>query len=76
MEKRSTHYGDVSKWVEKVINSCETRDQLFSAKRLLNNFEDKLKRDLGYINISGIIDPINVTWKIKNRELMEKSFKS
>jgi hypothetical protein len=72
MEKRSTHYGDVSKWIEKVINSCETRDQLFVAKKLLNNFEDKLIRDLGCINISSIIDPISFTWKIKLIELREK----
>jgi hypothetical protein len=75
MEKRSTHYGDVSKWIEKVIDSCETRDQLFSAKRLIYNFQDKLIRDLGYINVSTIIDPINVTWKIRLREVTEKSFK-
>lgn len=75
MEKRSTHYGDVSNWIEKVINSCETRDQLFSAKRLIYNFQDKLIRDLGYINVSTIIDPINVTWKIRLREVTEKSFK-
>ena len=75
MEKRSTHYGDVSKWIEKVIDSCETRDQLFSAKRLIYNFQDKLIRDLGYINVSTIIDPINVTWKIRLRKVTEKSFK-
>ena len=22
MEKRSTHYGDVAKWIKKVIDSC------------------------------------------------------
>lgn len=75
MEKRSTHYGDVSKWIEKVINSCETRDQLFSAKRLIYNFQDKLIRDLGNINVSTITDPIDVTWRIRLREVSEKSFK-
>jgi len=73
MEKRSTHYGDVSNWIEKVINSCETRDQLFSAKRLIYNFQDKLIRDLGYFNQSTIISPIEVTWKIKFQELSKKT---
>jgi hypothetical protein len=73
MEKRSTHYGDVSKWVEKVINSCETMQQLVVAKKLLNNFEDKLIRDLGYFNQSTIINPIEITWDIKFKELSKKT---
>jgi hypothetical protein len=73
MEKRSTHYGDVSKWVEKVINSCETMQQLVVAKKLLNNFEDKLIRDLGYFNQSTIISPIEITWDIKFKELSKKT---
>ena len=73
MEKRSTHYGDVSKWVEKVINSCETMQQLVVAKKLLNNFEDKLIRDLGYFNQSTIILPIEITWDIKFKELSKKT---
>ena len=44
MEKRSTHYGDVAKWIEKVIDSCETREQTFTAKRLIRNFEKQLMR--------------------------------
>jgi hypothetical protein len=44
MEKRSTHYGDISKWVEKVINSCETYQQTFGAKMLVRNFEKQLRR--------------------------------
>jgi len=44
MEQRSTHYGDVAKWIEKVIYSCETREQTFTAKRLIRNFEKQLMR--------------------------------
>lgn len=44
MEKRSTHYGDVAKWIEKVIDSCETYQQTFSAKQLIRNFEKQLMR--------------------------------
>ena len=45
MEKRSTHYGDVEKWVKKVIDSCETYQQTFGAKSLIKNFEDQMKRN-------------------------------
>lgn len=45
MEKRSTHYGDVAKWIEKVINSCETWGQTLTARKLINNFRDQLMRD-------------------------------
>jgi hypothetical protein len=45
MEKRSTHYGDVEKWVRKVIDSCETYQQTFGAKSLIKNFEDQMKKN-------------------------------
>ena len=44
MDKRSNHYGDVAKWIEKVIDSCETYQQTFSAKQLVINFEKQLMR--------------------------------
>lgn len=42
MEKRSKHYGDVSKWIEKVIDSCETYQQTFAVKKLITNFSKQL----------------------------------
>ena len=45
MEKRSNHYGDVAKWIEKVIDSCETYQQTFIVKKLIRNFENQLMRD-------------------------------
>ena len=44
MEKRSTHYGDVAKWIEKVIDSCETYQQTFTVEKLIRNFEKQLIR--------------------------------
>lgn len=44
MDKRSNHYGDVAKWIEKVIDSCETYQQTFTAKQLVRNFEKQLMR--------------------------------
>jgi hypothetical protein len=45
MEKRSTHYGDVQKWIEKVIDSCETYEQTRSARVLVWNFEKQMIRN-------------------------------
>jgi hypothetical protein len=45
MEKRSTHYGDVQRWIEKVIDSCETYEQTHSARVLVWNFEKQMKRN-------------------------------
>ena len=43
MENRSTHYGDVSNWIEKIIDSCETYQQTFTAKKLITNFAKQLR---------------------------------
>jgi hypothetical protein len=45
MEKRSNHYGDVSKWIEKVIDSCETYQQTFVVKKLISNFRKQLMKN-------------------------------
>ena len=42
MENRSKHYGDVSNWIEKIIDSCETIEQTFTAKKLIKNFKKQL----------------------------------
>jgi hypothetical protein len=44
MEKRSNHYGDVAKWIEKVIDSCETYRQTFTVNKLIRNFRDQLMK--------------------------------
>lgn len=38
MEKRSKHPGDITKWIEKVFNSCTNMSQLLTAERLLSQF--------------------------------------
>lgn len=45
MEKRSAHYGDVEKWVRKVIDSCETYQQTCSVKSLIRNFGSQMSRN-------------------------------
>ena len=41
----SNHYGDVQKWVEKVIDSCQTYDHTRSTKFLVWNFEKQMVRN-------------------------------
>lgn len=40
MEKRSRHYGDVSNWIGKVIDSCKTREQIFNCQKLISNLDN------------------------------------
>jgi hypothetical protein len=43
MEKRSNHYLDVFRWIEKVIDSCKTYPQTIVARRLIDNYENSMK---------------------------------
>jgi hypothetical protein len=38
MAATSKHYGDVALWIEKVIDSCETKEQDRAARNLINQF--------------------------------------
>ena len=41
MNKNEVHYGDLIKWVYKVIDSCQTREQIRTAERLIDNFSEQ-----------------------------------
>ena len=53
-KKTSTnpHYGDVVRWIEKVIDSCETPKQTKSAERLIRLFEDQYYEELTFSEMS------------------------
>ena len=77
MEKRSEHYGDVSKWIEKVIDSCETYEQTTTAERLVSNFDKRLFNkfpdmywQLFYYEI---INPLESKLKNKQEELLNEN---
>jgi hypothetical protein len=76
MENRSAHYGDVSKWIEKVIDSCETIEQTFTAKKLISNFAKQLrtKSPDKYWNSYQytVIDPLNDLVRIKRQSFINK----
>ena len=51
MAASSKHYGDVTKWIEKVIESCNTPLQEITARKLVRQFEIQYRdidRELGW----------------------------
>ena len=77
MEKRSRHYGDVQIWIEKVIDSCKTYDQVHSTRNLIRNFEKQMTKNEVNISIKYSIsrELINLMYD-KMDELLEKRLKS
>jgi hypothetical protein len=47
-ETSKPHYGDVARWIERVIDSCETQKQIKSAERLIRLFESQYYGDLTF----------------------------
>jgi len=71
MKKRSRHYGDVANWIEKVIDSCKTRDQVFSCQKLIHNFENTKEFKNLDLNIRWRVKvPLDMKFKSKLKELM------
>lgn len=69
MAADSKHYGDVKKWIEKVIDSCETHRQLNHAENLVDNFDkylvDYVNPDFAY----GLTHELRISVYIKSREI-------
>ena len=73
MENRSSHYGDVAKWIEKVIDSCETYQQTFAAKMLIVNFGRQMS--LNKVNMTliwSLRTSLDITLGTKRDELRKK----
>jgi hypothetical protein len=71
MKKRSRHYGDVANWIERVIDSCKTREQVFSCQKLIHNFENtKEFKSLDFNVRWRVTVPLNVKFRIKLKKLM------
>lgn len=51
MNYMDKHYGDVTKWIETIIDSCETWDQTKTAFRLISNFEQGLMTSKDYLQM-------------------------
>ncbi len=73
MENRSKHYGDVEKWVKKVIDSCETYQQTFGAKNLIDNFEKQMSRNkVNSSLIWSVSSSLSFELTLKRNELLKK----
>ena len=73
MENRSKHYGDVEKWVRKVIDSCETYQQIFGAKNLIDNFEKQMSRNkVDSSLIWSVSSSLGFELTLKRNELLKK----
>ena len=71
MDKRSTHYGDVAKWIEKVIDSCETYQQTLAAEMLIVNFGKQMSRNKVDTRLMwGIRSSLDLTLTIKRDKLI------
>ena len=53
-ETTKPHYGDVARWIERVIDSCETPKQVKSAERLIRLFESQYYGDLTFDEMHNI----------------------
>jgi hypothetical protein len=45
MVSNSKHYGDVRLWIIKIIDSCQTPQQLNVASKLVRNFMENVEAD-------------------------------
>ncbi len=50
MAASSKHYGDVVRWIEKVIDSCTTTTQVNGALNLIRNFVTVFPREYALSN--------------------------
>ena len=60
METKSKHWGDVFKWLESVVDSCETEDQVKSCEILIVNFEKLYCDRIGWLECSKLLRPLNI----------------
>lgn len=66
------HYGDVVRWIEKVIDSCETPKQTKSAERLVRLFEEQYYGDLTFSEMSSTSRSLLMRSTEKWGDLLEK----
>jgi deoxyhypusine synthase len=74
MENRSKHYGDVEKWVIKVIDSCETYEQTITVSILIRNFEKQMRRNDEYSKLAWSMQhSLVIMLNLKRNEIMNRN---
>ena len=65
----------IKKWIESVIKSCNTWDQVTTSERLINNFEVQLVKE-DYDRMLAIPYIVDLKYKIdlQKRKLVDKIF--
>ena len=69
MAATSKHYSDVYKWIDQIIESCETHHQLNAAEKLISHFDKYL---VDYVNpdyAHELTHELRVSVYIKSREI-------
>lgn len=61
------NFFDDAKWVEKVINSCNTLEQLYVCDELIKTLIKKYKNKVNPFDLSLIDDDLNSQWLLKSR---------
>lgn len=65
------HYGDLKNWVIKVINSCETLEQLRTAEKLRSLFENHQSHShLNFRDRINLLEEVRTAYYIKDIMLM------
>ena len=72
MAAKSSQVWDTYKWVANVIKSCVNIEQLETSRRLIRNFENKVNRDLAFIDNSHLTE---VLWEkyVKKQTVLRKA---
>ena len=76
MTNRSTHYGDIKIWIEKVIDSCESMEHVKTTRRLITNFDKQLENksvaNYWREHYYTVINPLNLLLLDKENEIFNK----
>ena len=75
MAAKGNNWYDVLKWVEKVIESCETRGQAKTARKLVKSYFKRYERELGelYLNPWEFEPTDDGNYRLKDTETKEES---
>jgi hypothetical protein len=74
MGSSSSHYGDVHRWILKVIESCDQYNQIFTAHRLVDNFCSMDYPTLAWYEKSNMNSELISAVHEKQRQLLNQKY--